>query len=82
MRTHFNVKAEEWGPAQSIGPQSRDSLENYPHICAQIVKHWQTPDCLPILQALLADNREGTRVGFPLAVAEEILLLVAILSSE
>jgi hypothetical protein len=30
---------------------------------------------------LLIDTREGTRIGFPLSVAEEILLLVAIVSS-
>jgi pilus assembly protein FimV len=79
MREHFNVQADEW--THGIGVSGRGSLETYPHIHAQIVKLWRTPDCLPFLQSLLADNREGTRVGFPLPVAEEILLLIAILSS-
>jgi hypothetical protein len=34
------------------------------------------------LQTLLLDNRDGTRAGFPLPVAEEILLLIAIQSSQ
>jgi hypothetical protein len=34
-----------------------------------------------LLRALLLDNREGTRLGFPAAVAEEILLLIAIQNS-
>lgn len=79
MREHFNVQADEW--TQEIGITGRGSLETYSHIRSQLVSLWRQPECLPFLQTLLADNREGTRVGFPLPVAEEILLLIAILSS-
>ena len=79
MREYFNVQADEW--AQSISLAGRGSLDTYPHIRSEVVRLWRKPDCLPFLQTLLVDNREGTRVGFPLPVAEEILLLVAMLSS-
>jgi hypothetical protein len=79
MREYFNVQADEW--AQSISPTGRGSLDTYPHIRSEVVRLWRKPDCLPYLQTLLIDNREGTRIGFPLPVAEEILLLVAMLSS-
>lgn len=78
MRQHFNVQPEEWNAA---APQGRNSLEAYPHIRSQIVKLWRRPECVTLLRALLLDNREGTRIGFPLPVAEEILLLIAIHNS-
>ncbi|HZV54317.1 MAG TPA: hypothetical protein VFF82_05190, partial [Rhodocyclaceae bacterium] len=71
--------ADDW--AQDAGSSARGSLESFPHIRSQLVKLWRKPECAPLLQSLLIDNREGTRVGFPLSVAEEILLLIAILSS-
>jgi hypothetical protein len=80
MREHFNVQADEW--TQGEGAVGRGSLETYPHVRAQIVKLWRKADCLPFLQSLLIDNRDGTRAGFPLVVAEEILLLIAILSGD
>ncbi len=79
MREYFNVQADEW--AQNINLPGRGSLDTYPHLRTEIIRLWRKPDCLPFLQTLLIDNREGTRIGFPLPVAEEILLLVAILSS-
>jgi hypothetical protein len=77
LRQHFNVQPDDWSTA---GAHGRTSLESYPHIRSQVVKMWRKPECAKLLRALLLDNREGTRVGFPLPVAEEILLLVAILN--
>jgi hypothetical protein len=77
LRQHFNVQPDDWSAA---GAHGRTSLESYPHIRSQVVKSWRKPECAKLLRALLLDNREGTRVGFPLPVAEEILLLVAILN--
>jgi hypothetical protein len=77
LRQHFNVQPEDWS---SAGAHGRTSLESYPHIRSQVVKMWRKPECAKLLRALLLDNREGTRVGFPLPVAEEILLLIAILN--
>jgi len=78
LRHHFNVRADEW---ESGGASQRSSLENYAHIRSKLIELWPTPDCVQFLQSLLMDNREGTRAGFPLPVAEEILLLIAIQSN-
>jgi pilus assembly protein FimV len=77
LRQHFNVRVEEWGSAAGA---SRGSIETYPHVRAQITKLWHDPGCVKYLHSLLMDNREGTRAGFPLSVAEEILLLIAVQS--
>lgn len=79
VRLHFNVQPDDWDVSPA---RTRASLEDYPHIRAQLVKLWRKPEMLPVLQALLMDNREGTRAGFPQTVAEEILLLLAISSSD
>jgi len=77
LRQHFNVQAAEWG---NTAGASRGTIETYPHIRAQITKLWRDPSCVKYLHSLLMDNREGTRAGFPLPVAEEILLLIAVQS--
>ncbi len=76
LKQHFNVQPDEWNAPPAAG---RNSLEAYPHIRAQVVKLWRKPECVTLLRALLLDTREGTRLGFPAAVAEEVLLLIAIL---
>jgi hypothetical protein len=78
LKQHFNVQPDEWNAPRTA---SRNSLETYPHIRSQVVKLWRKPECVSLLRALLLDNREGTRLGFPAAVAEEILLLIAIQNS-
>lgn len=78
LKQHFNVQPDQWNTPQTA---SRNSLETYPHIRSQVVKLWRKPECVTLLRALLLDNREGTRLGFPAAVAEEILLLIAIQNS-
>jgi hypothetical protein len=77
LKQHFNVAPDEWNAPSAAG---RNSLEAYPHIRSQVVRLWRKPECLALLRGLLMDNREGTRLGFPAAVAEEILLLIAIQS--
>jgi hypothetical protein len=79
VKLHFNVQPDEWDVSAA---KVRASLEDYPHIRSQLVKLWRKPQAVPILQALLMDNREGTRAGFPQTVAEEILLLLAISNSD
>jgi hypothetical protein len=80
MRQYFNVRADDWDRTPSAAPRS--SLENYTHIRAKLVEVWRQPECVEFLQSLMMDNREGTRTGFPLPVAEEILLLIAIQSND
>lgn len=75
LRLHFNVQPEDW----NVQPGSQRSLEDYPHIAARIVELWGKPSCLAYLQNLLDDNRGGARSGFPQSVAEELLILSAML---
>jgi TolA-binding protein len=76
LREHFNVQPATW---RETSPTAGGcSLEAYPHLRSRLIRCWQGADCVRFLQSLLLDNREGTRGGFPLAVAEEILLLIAI----
>lgn len=75
LRQHFNVRSEDWqSPAGS-----RQSLEDFPHIARRLVELWGTADCLVYMRNLLDDNRGGARSGFPQSVAEELLLLTAVL---
>lgn len=78
LRLHFNVKPEDW----HAQPDTLHSVEDYPHITARLTELWGRPACLVYLQNLLADNRGGARSGFPQSVAEELLLLAAMLRSE
>lgn len=80
LHQHFNVEPLDW--SQEIVPGARDSIEAFPHLRTHLIKLWRQPECVKFLQALLLDNRDGTRTGFPLPVAEEILLLIAVQSSE
>ncbi len=81
MRKGFNVKLAQWG--SEIDDADKDAtLESYPHIATQLKKLWPNPECSEFLLSLLADNREGKREGFPLAVIEEIVLLLAVLRPE
>jgi hypothetical protein len=79
MRQHFNVRSDDWERGTLVSP--RNSLESYGHIRARLIELWRHSECVQFLQSLLMDNRDGTRGGFPLSVAEEILLLIAIQSN-
>lgn len=78
LRQHFNVMPEDW----HAQPDTLHSLEDYPHIAARLTELWGRPACLVYLHNLLADNRGGSRAGFPQSVAEELLLLVAMLRDD
>ncbi len=77
----FNVNAVDWDNYQALRA-SRMSLEDLPHIAEALQKSWRTPACQRYLQRLLRDNRDGTRIGFPFPVIDEILTLSAILEEE
>ena len=78
IRLAFNVNAGDWDVNDSSAEENT-SLENFSHVAAQLKKLWPRPECAEYLLSLLADNRQGSRVGFPLAVVEEIVLLLAVL---
>ena len=77
LRQHFNIQAEDWtGKSADETP----TLENFPRVSEHVQQIWLQPeDCMSYLRHLLEDNRAGERAGFPLPVAEEILLLIEIL---
>lgn len=75
----LNLEATS-APVASNGSRMQ-SLEDIPRIRDYLVKTWGTQDCMSYLQQLLRDNRDGKRLGFPLPVVEEILLLVDVLEN-
>lgn len=74
----FNVQPVRWDDFD-ITRSAQDSLESHDHIRLQLCTLWGTPACQAYLHHLLRDNRQGTRQGFPLAIIDEILLLLGIL---
>lgn len=81
LHKNFNVKPVDWENFE-ITRKSADSLEQLPHIVERLIKLWGKRECQAFLYRLLRDNREGTRQGFPLAIVDEILLLLSILETE
>lgn len=73
----FNAKVPDW--ENFNGPTTSESVEQFGHIMARINASWPNQDCLDYLTELLRDNRAGARVGFPLGVIDDILLLKAML---
>ncbi|WP_157288347.1 type IV pilus assembly protein FimV [Uliginosibacterium gangwonense] len=74
----FNVQPVSWDKFD-ITRNAQDSLEGHEHIRLQLCTLWGTQACQAYLHHLLRDNRQGTRQGFPLAIIDEILLLLGIL---
>lgn len=73
----FNVKVPDW--EHFTGPITSESVEQFTHIMARVNATWPNQECLDYLTELLRDNRAGTRVGFPLGVIDDILLLKSML---
>jgi hypothetical protein len=76
----FNVKPVTWDDFD-VALRAPESLENIVHLSQKVCELWGKRECQAFLHALLRDNRQGTRQGFPLAIVDEILLLLAILES-
>lgn len=81
LHRNFNVKPVEWEKFE-VTRQASDTLESLPHIMEKLEELWRTRECQAFLHKLLRDNREGMRQGFPLAIIDEILLLLAIQEQE
>ena len=76
LRQNLNVAADPWDmPLLATSP----SIEGFSRINETIKKLWPTKEADAYLGSLLGDNRDGSRAGFPQAVAEEILWLLRIL---
>ncbi|MFT3733604.1 MAG: hypothetical protein QM776_00975 [Rhodocyclaceae bacterium] len=76
----FNVKPVAWDDFE-VAMRAPESLEHLPHVQERLCRVWGTRECQAWLHQLLRDNRQGTRQGFPLAIVDEILLLLAILEA-
>ncbi|GAB2881999.1 hypothetical protein GCM10027046_07960 [Uliginosibacterium flavum] len=77
----FNVKSVGWD-AFDAARQAPESLESMPHILARLDELWGKRECQIYLHGLLRDNRQGSRQGFPLAIVDEILMLLGVLESQ
>ncbi|MDQ8021090.1 MAG: hypothetical protein REI94_04580 [Moraxellaceae bacterium] len=77
----FNVKPVTWDDFE-VALRAPESLENIAHIRDKVCATWGKPECQAYLHELLRDNRQGTRQGFPLAIVDEMLLLLAILEGQ
>ncbi len=70
----FNIAVPEWDETDN-GAGEKTLERDFPRILNRIVSLWESPHCAEFLASLLRDDREGTRHGFDLGVAEELLLL-------
>jgi hypothetical protein len=77
---HFNVQTPVWEGFAPDDPGS-DGLAAFPHIAKQVTDLWRKPECRTYLARLLNDNREGRRIGFPLATYADILTLLQVLDA-
>jgi hypothetical protein len=75
---HCNVQAPVWETFGS-GEYEEGGLETFPHVLREVTRIWRRPGCREYLEKLLYANREGRRMGFPLAAYSEILLLLQVL---
>ncbi len=92
VHSHFNVKVPGWDegvsgvPLRSFFEEENGAgceipgLEQLPHILAKIQATWPDASCQEYLRHLLVDNRDGERMGFPVSVVAEILLLEDVLN--
>jgi hypothetical protein len=90
VHRHFNVRVPSWDEGVAGEPllsffeedagEASPSLEDIPHLAAQIQASWGTGACQAYLRHLLADNRGGERAGFPVSIVAEILMLEDILN--
>lgn len=69
----FNVSAN------NCPDNAQASLEDYPHVLKEVMRRWGRADCAVYLDCLMLDSRSGKRAGFPVPVAEEIVLLRRVL---
>lgn len=76
IRNTFNVNVPDWNARSQSKPETRKTLEDFPHIKNRIVELWDSDEIVPYLERHLLDDRDGTRAGFPLVVYQNILKLI------
>ncbi|MGC3963785.1 MAG: hypothetical protein QM803_10810 [Rhodocyclaceae bacterium] len=74
----FNIQPVTWEDFE-VALRDPASIESMTHIRKRLCESWNTRECQAYLHALLRDNRDGTRQGFPLVIVDEILMLLGVL---
>lgn len=77
----FNVKMIGWSDFK-VALSTPDTIEQMPHLVTRLQELWGTQEAQVYIHGILRDNRNGTRQGFPLAVVEELLLMLAVLDDQ
>jgi pilus assembly protein FimV len=75
----FNVVSITWDNFEDAMRRLPARLEDMPHLMERIEGLWGSPECLRYMDKLLRDNREGTRQGFAIGVADDLLVLIGVL---
>jgi hypothetical protein len=78
FKRRFNIEKPSWATYSPDGfmGEGVGLEEGCPHIAQRIENIWDRPGkALGYLDALLVDDRDGERVGFPAMIAEDLLLL-------
>lgn len=68
--------AERAAPRPTTSGDSRAELEGMPHILGKIQALWKSRDLNTFIAQILLDSRDGSRAGFPLEVAKELMFLL------
>ena len=61
--------------------QRMSAIVVFPHLKENIQKAWDSPEGLVNLKKLLSETRDGSRGGFPLPIARELLALIDFLKN-
>lgn len=77
MNQSFNIETPQWDAASS--ERSAADLEDYPHVMERVIADWGSAESLEYLHRLLQDNRNGTRIGFPVTAIHDVMVLIAVL---
>ncbi|RIX49680.1 MAG: hypothetical protein D3M94_01410 [Rhodocyclales bacterium GT-UBC] len=59
----------------TIAGDTSAALESMPHLARQIVQLWRTRELNTLIHKVLLDSRDGSRQGFPIDVARELMFL-------
>lgn len=82
MNQTFNVVSITWDNFEEALYRTPTRLEDLPHLMEPILRLWGSEEGLEFLDKLLRDNREGTRRGFAIGVADDLLMLMGVLDHQ
>lgn len=77
IKNKFNTRVP--GFRETVDPSQLRHFEDFPHLVATCCSLWNTDKIIPFLESLLADDRQGERVGFDLPTYLDILMMLSLL---